>query len=302
MSNISNHVSNTMVNKSSLLNIEKLGLTFKSENRSLTNTVQILNNINFEISSGQTYVLLGESGSGKSLTALSIMQLLPQSAYFSKESQIQFLDKHLLTLSEIHMRNLRGGDIAMIFQEPMTSLNPVRTIAEQIGESLKIHRKLKGHSLKAEIIKLLEDVQIKEAHRVQYSYPHQLSGGMKQRVMIAMALAGKPKLLIADEPTTALDVTTQAQILKLLMELQREHNMAILFITHDIRVAKTIGMNVGVMHKGLLVEQGKIEEILKNPQHDYTRHLIHVKPSLTKKPLSTKFSCSTGAYCCPCSN
>lgn len=245
---------------------------------------EILKGINFEVRAGETFVLLGESGSGKSITALSIMQLLPRSVFFGQESRILFQGSDLLSLPESKIRKMRGSDIAMIFQEPMTSLNPVFTVGEQIAEALRLHQKLSRKGAHQETLTLLEAVQIKDPIRVQKSYPHQLSGGMKQRAMIAMALAGKPKLLIADEPTTALDVTTQAQILQLLKQLQAEHQMAILFITHDLAVAKKMGQRVGIMHQGHLVEQGEILEVLNSPKNAYTAQLLEAKPKQRKEP------------------
>ncbi len=243
---------------------------------------EILKGIHFEIAPGETFVLLGESGSGKSMTSLSIMQLLPRSVFYGKESRIFFEGIDLLSLPESKMRKIRGNEIAMIFQEPMTSLNPVFTVGEQIAEALCLHRHITRKIAARETLSLLEAVQIKDPLRVQKSYPHQLSGGMKQRAMIAMALAGRPKLLIADEPTTALDVTTQAQILQLLKQLQTEYQMAILFITHDLNVAKKMGQKVGIMHQGLLVEQGDIETVLNSPKDVYTERLLQAKPKLSK--------------------
>lgn len=243
---------------------------------------EILKGVSFEVSRGETFVLLGESGSGKSMTALSILQLLPRSIFFGKDSHILFQGIDLLSLSEAKMRNIRGSEVAMIFQEPMTSLNPVFTIGEQIAEALRLHRNMSRNAAEKETLVLLQAVKIKDQERVQKSYPHQLSGGMKQRAMIAMALAGRPKLLIADEPTTALDVTIQAQILQLLKDLQAEYQMAILFITHDINVARKMGHKVGIMHEGQLVEQGEITRILNSPQDSYTERLLQAKPHLSK--------------------
>lgn len=275
-----------------LLKIEKLKTeVVNSSNAQLRSKVQldqheaILKGIDFEVRAGETFVLLGESGSGKSMTALSIMQLLPRSVFFGEESRILFQGNDLLSLPESKIRKMRGADIAMIFQEPMTSLNPVFTVGEQIAEALRLHQKLSRKGADQETLALLEAVQIKDPHRVQKSYPHQLSGGMKQRAMIAMALAGKPKLLIADEPTTALDVTTQAQILQLLKQLQAKYQMAILFITHDLAVAKKMGQRVGVMHQGELVEQGAILDVLNSPKNAYTAELLKAKPTRSKEAV-----------------
>lgn len=235
-----------------LLSVKKLSATLKSRDQCYS----LLNNINFEILAEQTVVLLGETGSGKSLTALSISRLLSQSIFISRESEILLECKNLLALSEIEMRRVRGREIAMIFQEPMISFNPVFTIGQQIAEMLK-HKKLSQKILQKEVYQLLEAVQITEIERVYKAYPHQLSGGMKQRAMIAMALAGEPKLLIADEPTTALDVITQSQILALLKQLQAKLGMGILFITHDLAVASKMADKIIVMQKGCIVEAEK---------------------------------------------
>lgn len=271
------------MNKKTLLKVEMLRtLLTKGEAKEGGFSEEILKGITFEVAEAETFVLLGESGSGKSMTALSIMQLLTRSIVFSKESRIVFNGQDLLELPEAKMRQFRGGDIAMIFQEPMTSLNPVFTIGEQIAEALRLHRQLSRKEANLETLSLLKAVQIKDPLRVQKSYPHQLSGGMKQRAMIAMALAGKPRLLIADEPTTALDVSTQLQILELLKKLQAEYQMAILFITHDLAVAKKMGDKVGIMHNGHLVEQGDINEVLSAPKDPYTMRLLKAKPSIYK--------------------
>lgn len=246
----------------------------------------LISSLNFDIYPKQTLALLGETGSGKSLTALSILGLLPNSMNMTKESKILLGEQNLLMLPEYQMRKIRGKEIAMIFQEPMTSLNPVSTIGHQIGESVRLHRGLKNQTLRLEVYRLLETVQIPDAERVYNAYPHQLSGGMKQRVMIAMALTGNPKLLIADEPTTALDVTIQAQILILLKQLQAEYGMSILFITHDLAVAAKMADEVVVLHQGIKVEQGKMGSILNHATHPYTQKLISASPTLQKAKVS----------------
>lgn len=238
--------------------------------------------IDLRIKRGETFVLLGESGCGKSITALTMMRLLPNAARV-KSGQVLLDGEDLLRLSEKRMRQIRGGKIGMIFQEPQTSLNPVMKIGDQIAESLIWHNKLNGNSSRAAVIKLLEDVGITDPERRYDEYPHQFSGGMKQRVMIAMALAGEPELLIADEPTTALDVTIQAQVLELLQTLQREHNMAILFITHDLGVASKMADHVGVMYAGKIVEKAPRDQFFRAPAHPYSRTLFDALPSRLKR-------------------
>lgn len=235
--------------------------------------------ISFEIGARETVAVVGESGSGKSVTALSIMRL-NSPASTQVEGSIKLGGQELLTLSEAEMRRIRGNDIAMIFQEPMTSLNPVLTIGFQIAESLILHRGLSRSEAELETIRLLEKVCIPAAKSRFHEYPHHFSGGMRQRVMIAMALAGKPKLLIADEPTTALDVTIQAQILELIKELQKEEGMSVLFITHDMGVVAEIADRTVVMYKGQVVEAASTDDIFRRPKHPYTRSLLSAVPKL----------------------
>jgi peptide/nickel transport system ATP-binding protein len=238
--------------------------------------------VSFSINRGQTFTLLGESGSGKSITALSIMRLLPAAARINQGNI--FLDgKDLLALPEFVMRDIRGRRIAMIFQEPQTSLNPVLTVGQQIGETLKRHKNLRGVEQRRRSIELLESVGIPEAERRISEYPHQFSGGMKQRIMIAIALAGEPELLIADEPTTALDVTIQAQVLDLLRQLQKDTGMAIMFITHDLAVASEMADDVAVMRYGKIVEQNSRDSFYANPVHPYSRELFDALPSRIKR-------------------
>lgn len=239
--------------------------------------------VNFSISPKETLVLLGESGSGKTLTALAINQLLPETAAYGKQSKIQFKNDDLLKLSEIEMRKLRGNSFSMIFQEPMSALNPVFTIGQQISENFKQHTSLTGKQIKQQVIKLLNSVGIPLAEQRYDEYPHQLSGGMKQRVMIAMALAQEPELLIADEPTTALDVTIQYQILKLLKELQQQRNMAMIFITHDLGVAAEIADNIAVMYAGHIVEIADRNSFFTSPLHPYSQRLFDVLPDFSKR-------------------
>jgi peptide/nickel transport system ATP-binding protein len=239
----------------------------------------VVRNISFDIRPQETLAVVGESGSGKSVTALSIMRLTPPSS--SKiEGSIKLNGKELLTLPDAQMREIRGNDIAMIFQEPMTSLNPVLTIGFQIAEALILHRNMSRSEAEAETVRLLEKVKIPAAKSRFHEYPHRFSGGMRQRVMIAMALACKPKLLIADEPTTALDVTIQAQILELIKSLQEEEGMSVLFITHDMGVVAEIADRTVVMYNGDEIETGATEDIFANPQKPYTKSLLSAVPRL----------------------
>lgn len=258
----------------SLLEISNLQISFGG--------TAAVDGINLNIKRGETFVLLGESGCGKSVTAMSIMRLLPNAARI-KSGRILLDGEDLLVLPEADMRAIRGGKVGMIFQEPQTSLNPVMTIGDQIAESVKWHKKLKGRTARERVIELLEAVGIKEAERRYGEYPHQFSGGMKQRVMIAMALAGEPGLLIADEPSTALDVTIQAQVLDLLLKLQKDLGMAILFITHDLGVASKMADQVGVMYAGKIVENAPRDQFFKAPVHAYSRKLFDALPSRIKR-------------------
>ncbi|HZP21316.1 MAG TPA: ABC transporter ATP-binding protein [Bauldia sp.] len=256
-----------------LLSVRNLGIVFRQ-----SGTAHVaVDDVSFDIARGETVALVGESGSGKSVTALSIMQLLPTSADHPA-GQILFKGQDLLKLPDKELRRVRGRDIGIVFQEPMTSLNPLHTIERQVAETVKIHRGLGDHAARAVVLDLLKKVGIREAESRLGAYPHQLSGGQRQRVMIAMALANEPDLLIADEPTTALDVTVQAQILELLGKLQAETGMAMLFITHDLGIVRKLAQRVCVMTGGKIVEQGDTERIFKLPQHAYTRHLLAAEP------------------------
>ncbi|WP_363315959.1 ABC transporter ATP-binding protein [uncultured Agrobacterium sp.] len=232
----------------------------------------------FEIMPGEVLALVGESGSGKSVTANSILKLLPYPAASHPSGQILFEGRDLLNLPMRDLRSVRGNDITMIFQEPMTSLNPLHSIERQIGEILELHQALTGAAARARILELLNQVGIREPEKRLKAFPHELSGGQRQRVMIAMALANRPKLLIADEPTTALDVTVQAQILELLAGLKNQHHMSMLFITHDLGIVRKFADRVCVMTKGKIVETGTVEQVFNNPQHAYTRHLLAAEP------------------------
>ncbi len=234
--------------------------------------------VSFEIMPGEVLALVGESGSGKSVTANSILKLLPYPAASHPSGQILFEGRDLLNLPMRDLRSVRGNDITMIFQEPMTSLNPLHSIERQIGEILELHQALTGAAARARILELLNQVGIREPEKRLKAFPHELSGGQRQRVMIAMALANRPKLLIADEPTTALDVTVQAQILELLAGLKNQHHMSMLFITHDLGIVRKFADRVCVMTKGKIVETGTVEQVFNHPQHAYTRHLLAAEP------------------------
>lgn len=252
-------------------------------------TVYAVNDVSYKLNEGETLGVVGESGSGKSVHALSIMRLIPSPPGKIEQGEVLFGGRgDLLKLSNDEMRLIRGAEIAMIFQDPMTSLNPVLTIGTQITEALKLHKGMNDREAEERAAELLTMVGIPDAKRRLKNYPHQFSGGMRQRVMIAMALSCNPKLLIADEPTTALDVTTQAQILDLMLDLQREYNMSILFITHDLGVVAEIADSVAVMYLGRVVESSDVDTIFNNPKHPYTQALLSSVPkiSVTRQPLA----------------
>ena len=257
-----------------LLSIRDLSIAFGHGARE----VLAVDRVSFDIRKGETMALVGESGSGKSITALSVMKLLPYPAAHHPSGSIKFQGRELLTMSEQQIRDVRGNDITIIFQEPMTSLNPLHTIEKQIREILSLHQGLNTGAARAKIIELLGQVGIPDPAGRLGSYPHQLSGGQRQRVMIAMALANKPDLLIADEPTTALDVTVQAQILKLLKDIQTQLGMSMLFITHDLGIVRKLADRVCVMQRGKIVEQGEVERVFTAPEHPYTRALLAAEP------------------------
>ncbi|MGL4323521.1 MAG: ABC transporter ATP-binding protein [Beijerinckiaceae bacterium] len=257
-----------------LLSVEDLSVAFHQGGK----TSLAVDQVSFAIQPGETVALVGESGSGKSVSALSILKLLQYPAASHPSGRVLFKGKDLLHASEDELRAVRGNDITMVFQEPMTSLNPLHSIERQIGEILALHKGLTGEAARQRIIQLLNQVGIREPEKRLDAYPHQLSGGQRQRVMIAMALANEPDLLIADEPTTALDVTVQAQILKLLKELQEQHGMAMLFITHDLGIVRRIADRVCVMLKGKVVEEGPVATVFDNPQHEYTQRLLAAEP------------------------
>ncbi|MEM6821979.1 MAG: ABC transporter ATP-binding protein [Verrucomicrobiota bacterium] len=261
-----------------LLDVKDLNITFGS-GESATHAVR---GIDFSIAKGETVAVVGESGSGKSVTALSLVRLLPPPPTCRIEGDIHFSGHAIQELRTSQLRELRGKSIAYIFQEPSTSLNPVFSIHNQISEALLLHRP-EVREISDEIERLLELVKIPNAKKRMHDYPHQLSGGMQQRVMIAMALACRPKLLVADEPTTALDVTIQSEIMELLVELKNEFKMAIMLITHNFGIVSGFADRVIVMFRGNIVEQGPTQEVLNNPQHPYTQALIDCIPKLGKK-------------------
>jgi microcin C transport system ATP-binding protein len=263
-----------------ILSISDLSIAFGRGSRETL----AVDRVSFDISKGETVALVGESGSGKSVTALSVMRLLPYPAAHHPSGSIKFEGRELLGMSEQQIREVRGNEIAIIFQEPMTSLNPLHTIEKQIREILTLHQGLSGDAARTRIVELLSQVGIPDPIGRLGSYPHQLSGGQRQRVMIAMALANKPDLLIADEPTTALDVTVQAQILKLLKDTQIQLGMSMLFITHDLGIVRKLADRVCVMQRGKIVEQGAVERVFTAPEHPYTRALLAAEPKPDPAP------------------
>src|SRR5246127_772787 len=263
-----------------LLSVRDLSIAFRSGGRETL----AVDRISFDIAKGETLALVGESGSGKSVTALSILRLLPYPAARHPSGAIKFKGTDLLKLDERRMRRVRGDDISIVFQEPMTSLNPLHTIEKQIGEILLLHRGLTGAAARERTLEVLTQVGIRDPHTRLKSYPHQLSGGQRQRVMIAMALANEPDLLIADEPTTALDVTVQAQILALLADIRARLGMSLLFITHDLGIVRRIADTVCVMNGGKIVEKGPVEQVFGSPKHPYTKALLAAEPKPDPAP------------------
>ena len=252
----------------SLLEVRDLRVRFRQDGQ----VIPAVKGVSFSLDRGETVALVGESGSGKSVTALSTVSLLGASAEVT--GSVTYAGQEMIGADERRLRQVRGNDISFIFQEPMTSLNPLHTLEKQLRESLELHQGLTGEAARGRIVELLERVGIREAASRLGAYPHQLSGGQRQRVMIAMALANKPDILIADEPTTALDVTIQAQILDLLAELKREEGMGLLFITHDLGIVKRIADRVCVMKDGEIVEAGPVAQVFAAPAHPYTRKLL----------------------------
>ena len=270
--------------KNTLLEFKNLITEFHTEG----NSIKAVNDVSFSLEKGETIGIVGESGSGKSVTSLSAMRLIPSPPGVISGGEIIFHHKNgdvtdLLKLSIEEMRMFRGNEIAMIFQEPMTSLNPVFTCGDQVMEAITLHQKLNSEEAKSLTLDLFEKVQLPDPERIFNTYPHQISGGQKQRVMIAMAMSCQPSVLIADEPTTALDVTVQKTILQLMQKLQKEHDMGIMFITHDLGVIAELADKVVVMYKGEIVEQGNVWDIFTNPQHPYTKGLLACRPPLDKR-------------------
>jgi microcin C transport system ATP-binding protein len=265
-----------------LLSVRDLSVAFRQGGRETL----AVDRVSFDLAKGETLALVGESGSGKSVTALSIMKLLPYPTALHPSGEIHFNGQELIRRTEREMRRVRGDEITIVFQEPMTSLNPLHTIEKQISEILLLHGGLTGAAARTRIIELLGQVGIRDPQERLGAYPHQLSGGQRQRVMIAMALANEPDLLIADEPTTALDVTVQAQILKLLKDIQTRMGMAVLFITHDLGIVRKIADRVCIMKQGKIVEQGTIERVFRAPEHPYTRDLLAAEPKGKAPPLN----------------
>ncbi|PSL22254.1 ABC transporter ATP-binding protein [Shimia abyssi] len=255
----------------SILNVKDLRVGFRQDGR----VIEAVKGVSFSVDRGETVALVGESGSGKSVTALSTVSLLPGSSEVS--GSVTYDGQEMIGADEAKLREIRGNDISFIFQEPMTSLNPLHTLQKQLEESLALHQGIVGQAARQRIIELLEKVGIRDAESRLGAYPHQLSGGQRQRVMIAMALANKPDILIADEPTTALDVTIQAQILELLADLKKSEGMGLLFITHDLGIVRRIADKVCVMKDGEVVEAGLVSEIFANPRHEYTRKLLSAR-------------------------
>ena len=259
--------------------LKQLSVVFQQPDK----TVTAVDNVSFELNPGETLALLGESGCGKSLTSLAMMRLLPNHSVYSVASEVIFAGEDILELPEQMMRSIRGRRIAMIFQEPMTALNPVLSISQQLGEALQQHQQLNRALLQTRMLQLLEEVEMPQPEKRLQQYPHQLSGGQKQRVVIAMALANNPDILIADEPTTALDVTIQAQILALLKKLQVQHQMSMLFITHDLGVVKAVADRVCVMYAGQIVESAPVDKFFSQPLHPYSQQLLVSLPTFAKR-------------------
>ena len=263
--------------KETVLKVENLQTSFMTSN----GEVQAVRGVSFEVKKGEILGIVGESGSGKSVTSMSVLRLLADTAVIKKDSKIEFEGRNLIDISKKEMRKIRGEKIAMIFQDPMSSINPLIPVGKQVGEMIKEHHKEKSkEEIKKEVLELFEKVRIPEPEKRYSCYPHEFSGGMRQRVMIAMALANKPDLLIADEPTTALDVTIQDQILRRLRELEKEYGTSIIFITHDLGVVAELCDRVAVMYGGLIMEEALIDDLFEKPGHPYTMGLLASIPDI----------------------
>lgn len=261
-----------------LLQVKDLRITFQSHDR----TTEAVKNISFDLEAGKTLAVVGESGSGKSVTAMALTQLLPPRPSCQAEGEILYDGADTFKLNNKALRTIRGKHIAYIFQEPASSLNPVYSVGYQIAEAIKLHLP-EVTDVKERVVEYMNQVGIRDAEKRYDAYPHEMSGGMQQRIMIAMALACEPKILVADEPTTALDVTIQKQIIDLLKDIRQKHNMSIILITHNFGIVKGFADEVLVMYRGEVVERGETESILENPQHDYTKALINCIPRLGEK-------------------
>jgi peptide/nickel transport system ATP-binding protein len=264
-----------------LLKIENVAVSFKT----VTGMVEAVRGVSYEVARGETLAVVGESGSGKSVTARAIMSMLAENASVGADTKVWFDGQDISEFSEPQMQKIRGNRISMIFQEPLTSLNPIYKVGDQVAEIIQVHRPMPRKQALKEVLRLFEEVRLPNPEARLDQYPHEMSGGQRQRVMIAMALANKPDLLIADEPTTALDVTVQAEILSLLKDLQKSHNMAVVLITHDLTVVEKTSDNVVVMRYGEVVERGRTADVFANPQHPYTQHLLASEPKGTPGPL-----------------
>ena len=268
-----------MTDSENLLSVQDLKVYFRGRDK----TARAVDGISFDIRQGETVCLVGESGCGKTVSALTILGLIPSPPGEIVGGEINFKGSDLLNLEEADMQKIRGNHIAMVFQEPLTSLNPVFTIGDQIGEAIMVHEEVAPDELRERCVKLLKDIGIPSPEQRLKDYPHQLSGGQRQRVMIAMALACNPDLIIADEPTTALDVTVQAQILNLMRSIQQQESMSVLYITHDLGVVANIADRVYVMYAGVIVEQGNTSQIFHTPHHPYTQGLLASLPSRSRR-------------------
>ena len=263
-----------------LLEVKDLSVAFSQGQR----TTLAVDKVSFSIAKGETLALVGESGSGKSVSALSILKLLPYPSASHPSGSVRFKGEELLDADDRDLRRVRGNDITMVFQEPMTSLNPLHTVERQIGEILELHQNLKGEAARSRIVDLMAKVGIRDPETRLLDYPHQLSGGQRQRIAIARALALEPKFIMLDEPTSALDMSVQAQIVDLLRELQHKHNLAYLFISHDLKVVRALANEVIVMRNGVTVESGPTAEVFSNPKTEYTKALIAAALNLKAAP------------------